>query len=113
MQRAANLLAQCQEQISRKIRVGYDGYGVSDVQILALLGRSDEALAALHQAIDEGWRVDWQYFFDIDPNLDSIRDHPSFLQMRSKVAQDIAAQLARSREMEASGELAPVPEEGA
>ncbi|MBT8079387.1 MAG: tetratricopeptide repeat protein [Gammaproteobacteria bacterium] len=112
-QRAAYLLAQSQEQMSRKIRLGFDGYGVSDVQVFALLGRSDDALAALHRAIGEGWRVDWQYFFDIDPNLDSIRDHPTFLQLRSEVEQDVAEQLERSREMDASGELAPVPEEGA
>ena len=110
--RAADLLADCEKQISETIRVGFLGYWVSDVQILALQGKTDEAMTALRQAIDQGWRTDWRYFFYIDPNLDSIRDQPEFQVLLRQIKQDMAAQLERTHEMEANGEIMAVPAEG-
>jgi TolB-like protein/tetratricopeptide (TPR) repeat protein len=109
--RASALLAQCEQQISGMIRVGFYGYWVSDVQILALQGKTNEALAALRQAIDQGWVTDWRYFFYVDPSLDSIRDEPDFQAMSQEIKEEMAAQLARTREMEANGELAEIPAE--
>ncbi len=109
-ERAAELLADCQKQISATIRVGYFGFWVSDVQILALQGKTDAALTALRQAVDQGWRTDWRYFFYVDPNLDSIREEPEFQVILREVKEDMAAQLERTREMEANGELVEIPE---
>ncbi len=110
--RAADLLADCEKQISETIRVGFFGFWISDVQILALQGKTDEALTALRQAIDQGWRTDWRYFFYVDPNLDSIRDQPEFQVLLREIKQDMAAQLERTHEMEANGEIMAVPAEG-
>ncbi len=109
-ERAADLLDKCQKQIAENIRVGYHGFWVSDVQILALQGKTDAALAALRQAIDQGWRTDWRYFFYVDPNLDAIRGEPEFQSMFKEIQDDMAAQLQRAREMDANGELAAIPE---
>ena len=111
-ERATDFLDKCQNQIAETIRVGYHGYWVSDVQILALQGKTDAALAALRQAIDQGWRTDWRYFFYVDPNLDSIRGEAKFQVMLKEVQDEMAAQLQRAREMEANGELAAIPEIG-
>jgi TolB-like protein/Flp pilus assembly protein TadD len=111
--RAAEMLAACQRRIAETIRVGFHGFWVSDVQILALLGRTDEALAALRQAVDQGWRTDWRYFFYVDPNFDSIRGEQVFQAILREVEDDMAAQLERTREMEANGELVPIPDDGA
>ena len=108
--RAAGLLQKCQDQIAETIRVGFYGFWVSDVQILALQGRTEAALAAVRQAIDQGWRTDWRFFFHVDPNLDSIRDEAEFQAMLQEVKEDMAAQLERAREMEADGELAAIPD---
>lgn len=108
-ERAAMLLNACQNPISKTIRVGFYGFWVSDVQILALQGKTKEALAALRQAIDQGWRTDWRYFFYVDPNLDSIRGEPEFQVLLQYVKDDMASQLKRTREMEANGELAAIP----
>ena len=108
-ERAAILLSACQNQISKTIRVGYLGFWVSDVQILALQGKTDEALAALRQAFDQGWRTDWRYFFYVDPNLDSIRGEPEFQAILGDIKDDMAAQLQRAREMDADGQLVAIP----
>ncbi len=91
-------------------RLGFDGYWIYDVQIYALQGEKQKALAALRQAIDEGWRVGWWYFLKYDPNLESLHDEPEFQAMVAEIEADMAAQLARVREMERNGELEPIPE---
>jgi len=91
-------------------RLGFGGYGVSDVLIYAQQGKTREALSALRQAIDERWSVAWWYFLEHDPSLDSIRDEPEFQAMVAEIKADMAAQLERVRAMESSGELDPVPE---
>ena len=75
------------------------------MQIYALQGKTEKALDALRQAIDNGWRVLWWYWLEHNQNLDSIRDEPEFQAMVVEIKADMAAQLARVRAMEASGEL--------
>ncbi len=91
-------------------RLGDGGYGISDVLIYALQGNTEAALAALRQAIDQGWRTSWWFYLELDPNLDSIRDEPEFQAMVEEIKADMAAQLGRVREMEANGELEPIPD---
>jgi len=90
-------------------RLGF-GYGISDVLIYAQQGKTEKALAALRQAIDERWRNYWWYYAEHDPNLDSIRDEPEFQAMVEEIKAEMAAQLERVRKMEANGELEPIPE---
>jgi TolB-like protein/Tfp pilus assembly protein PilF len=108
-ERAADLLDKCQKQITETIRIGFHGFWVSDVQILALQGKTDGALTALRQAIDQSWRTDWRYFFYVDPNLDSIRGKPEFQAILRDIKDDMAAQLQLAREMDANGELVAIP----
>ncbi|MCH7509404.1 MAG: tetratricopeptide repeat protein [Proteobacteria bacterium] len=73
-------------------------YGIpQQVQIYALQGKTKKALAALRQAIDNGWRALWWYWLEHDPNLDSIRDEPEFQAMVAEIRLDMAAQLERVR----------------
>ena len=90
-------------------RLGFAGSWISDVQIYALRGRTAEALAALREAIDAGWRSLWWYYLNHDKNLDSIRDEPEFQAMVKEIEADMAVQLERVREMERDRELAPAP----
>ena len=90
-------------------RLGFSGTWISDVQIYALKGQTAEALTALREAIDAGWRSLWWYYLEHDKNLDSIRDEAEFQAMVEEVRADITAQLVRLREAKASGELAPIP----
>ncbi len=91
-------------------RLGIRGYRIYDVQIYAQRGKKEEALAALRQAIDQGWRTYWWYYLEHDLSLESIRNEPEFQAMAEEIRADMAKQLARVREMERNGKLAPVPE---
>jgi len=87
----------------------FGGYWISNVQILALQGRKAEALAALRNAVDEGWRTLWWYYLQYDPNLESIRDEPEFQAILTEIKADMSAQMQRIREMEQSGEIEAIP----
>ncbi len=43
-------------------------------------------------------------------DLESLHDEPEFQAMVAEIEADMAAQLARVREMERNGELEPIPE---
>jgi hypothetical protein len=75
-----------------------------------LQGEKQKALSALRQAIDEGWRGDWWYLLQHKPDLESLHDEPEFQAMVEEIEADMAAQLARVREMERNGELESIPE---
>jgi len=111
--RAEQLLDRSLEYIRSIPRGGLDGYWIADVQIYALQGKTKDALAALREAIDDGWRTLWWYYLERDPNLASIRGEPEFHAMLEGVRADMATQLERVREMQRNGELASIPELGA
>ena len=108
--RSDKLLDRSSALIQGMHRLGHTGYGIADAQIYTLQGKTDEALAALRQAIDDGWRQYWWYHAEHDPNLDSIRNEPKFQAMMDEIRTDMAVQLERVREMERNGELAAIPE---
>jgi tetratricopeptide (TPR) repeat protein len=107
-QRADRLLEGSLQYIQQIPRLG--GYGIADAQIYALQDDKQKALSALRRAIDEGWSDSWWYFFKYDPTLESLHDEPEFQAMVVEIEADMAAQLARVREMERNGELEPIPE---
>lgn len=98
-ERADLLLARSLAFIHTIPRAGTLGYGALDASIYALKGRTNRALAALSQAIDQGWRSEWWYFLERDPNLASIRQEPEFQAMLAGIKKDMAAQLRRVQEM--------------
>jgi TolB-like protein/cytochrome c-type biogenesis protein CcmH/NrfG len=109
-ERADWLLKSSLQYIQQIPRLGEQGYDIADVQIYALQGDKQKALATLRQAIDEGWRTMWWYYLQLEPNLESLHDEPEFQAMVAEIEADMAAQLARVREMERNGELEPIPE---
>jgi TolB-like protein/Tfp pilus assembly protein PilF len=86
------------------------GFGIADVQIHAILGNSSNALSSLREAIDEGWRLQWWFYLKHDLALESLQNEPEFQEMFQEIEMEMTAQLERIREMEANGELAPIPE---
>ena len=109
-ERANDLLEGGLKIIETVPRLGTDGYWITDVRIYALQQRPQKALAALRQAIDEGWRVLVWYYLEHDPNLDSIRDEPEFQRLYAELRADLAAQAERVEDLRASGELSPITE---
>jgi TolB-like protein/Flp pilus assembly protein TadD len=91
------LLDQVDALIRRMPRLGGGGFGIADVEVLALRGRKHEALSALRAAERAGWRGGlWpqRYFRDHDPALDSIRAEPEFKSVFADIAHDMAGQRA-------------------
>jgi TolB-like protein/Flp pilus assembly protein TadD len=86
------------------------GSGFADVQLHALRGEKEKALAALQEHVEMGTRYMWRWHILYNPNLDSIRDAPEFSAAVAKIEADMAEQLARVRDMERNGELEPIPE---
>jgi len=109
-ERADLLLGRSLQYIQTLPRLGWSGYGIADVRIYALRGEKQEALSALRQAIDEGWRDLWWYYLKYDPILESLHDEPEYQTMVAEIEADMAEQLARVREMQRSGELTAIPE---
>jgi tetratricopeptide (TPR) repeat protein len=58
------------------------------VQINAIMGKKEEAIAAFRHALDDGYRTLW-WRFPADPNLDSIRDDPRFVAMMKELRADV------------------------
>jgi TolB-like protein/cytochrome c-type biogenesis protein CcmH/NrfG len=86
------------------------GYGIADVELHALRGEKEQALAALREHAAAGTRYMWRWQLLYNPNLESLHDEPEFQAMIAEIEADMAEQLARVREMERNGELEPIPE---
>jgi tetratricopeptide (TPR) repeat protein len=108
--RANALLERGMEVVQKIPRLGFGGHWISDARILAVQGNTDQALAALQQAIDEGWRMLWRSILKYDPTLISLHGNSKFQAIIAELEADMAAQLKHVREMEANGELEPFPQ---
>lgn len=86
-------------------RLGTEGYWITDAEIYALQDRPEMALAALREAIDQGWRALSWFSLDHNPNLDSIRGEAEFERLRKLIVDDMAEQALRANELRASGDL--------
>jgi TolB-like protein/tetratricopeptide (TPR) repeat protein len=105
--RAKSLLASALPVVHSLPRIGLAGHGIRDVQILALQGKPFEALTALREAIDEGFRGTtysngWP--LSLDPYLDSLRDRPEFQAMASEIEDAVMLMQERATLTEASGD---------
>lgn len=74
--------------------------GIAKVDALALLGRNDEALAALRQLIDDGWRLLWRWSTVFNPNHASLHGDPDYESMLVEIEQDLARQVEAFSGME-------------
>jgi tetratricopeptide (TPR) repeat protein len=109
LERAALLLDGSEGFLRTIPRMGWLGYGIADAQIHALRGQKKEALAALREAENDGWRYLWRFHRDHDPNLAFVRDDPQFKAIFADIERDMAAQRARlgARPRNAPPDLAP------
>lgn len=90
-------------------RLGIFGQGVRDAQIYALLGQTEDALGALRQAIDEGYRTSTitdNWVIRIDPYFESLRDDARFAGLLDEIATLNDAMYQRVLDAETSGDWA-------
>ena len=105
--RADRLLAEAERVVARMPRMGINGYGISDVQILIVQGRHDTALRALRNAIDDGFvsmTAHQMWTLDQDPVIDEVRDDDRFKAMRQELDSKIEAMRENVERAEATGD---------
>jgi TolB-like protein/Tfp pilus assembly protein PilF len=90
-------------------RTGPSGYGMTDAEAYARLGRKEQALASLRAALNANYRAFWWAQTEKSPHMSSLLGDPEFSAMMSEIKADMAIQLARVREMSAKGELPDIP----
>lgn len=89
------LLLALEERIATLHRIRGEGYGVLDVYIHALRDDRDQAIAALREAIDMGWRASqWLSWYDLrrDWKLANLHQDPEFISLVDDLEVDIEAQ---------------------
>lgn len=109
-ERADKLLDASLEYIASLPRLGTHGYYVTDVRILALQNRNQEALEALRVAADDRWRFLVWYFMNYDPILDMLESEQSFKDIYAEIEADLSAQGNVVRALIDSGELKGTPD---
>jgi TolB-like protein len=93
--RAGELLDGAMRVIRTLQRLSFLGYGIADVQILALRGERNQALTKLREAEKASWRGPlWRYYRDNDLTLASIRNEPEFKAVFADIERDMARQRA-------------------
>jgi len=102
-QRADDLLKQASAGFSKIRRMGYFGFHHRDIEVNALEGRCDEALAALEQAVEDGWRAHWRLYLEHNPSLAKLRETPVFQDNLEAIRRDMAQQRENLAKQEASG----------
>jgi len=107
---ANRLLDKALERMRTMPRLGYSGYGFADVEVYARQNKTEQALTALRQAIDEGSRVFWWTQVERSPHTESLRADPEFNAMMDEIRSEMATQLKQVRETEAYYELARNPQ---
>ena len=105
--RADRLLQTALPVVQASPRLSIMGAGIRDVQILALQGEDDAALAALREAVDEGFRSSLPFdswTLEMDPYLETIREHNAFLAIVAEIDADVAIMRRHVEQAEASGD---------
>ena len=111
--KAESLLSLVESELPHWSKTSEWGSGVADVELHALRGHKEKALAALREHVALSLMDNWRLQLLYNPNLESIRDTPEFAAIVAEIEADMAEQLARVREMERNGELEPIPEASA
>ena len=97
------------ERIADVPRLGSGGYGFLDAEVHARRSEVRMALDDLRQGINAGWRPGWYTQAEGSPHMTALLRLPEFQNMMTELREDLAAQRARVEDMEANGDLAPIP----
>ncbi len=91
------LLTLAQRDLQRARVNGVDNPDIdySEAVVLALDDQTNAAIEKLQEAYDGGFRVAW--LLEIDPRIDSLRDHPEFIAINARINRDVESALEEVR----------------
>lgn len=92
--KAEELLNRAEAFMLTQNRLGFRGYWVEDARIAAIRGDTAGALAALKQAVDQGWRNLWWFYLRHDPVFAAIRSEPEFQSLHDQVQAEMHTRAA-------------------
>ncbi|HSG96943.1 MAG TPA: tetratricopeptide repeat protein [Woeseiaceae bacterium] len=104
---AQELLRAALPVVRQQPRLGWFGQGIQEVRILALLGRKEDALDALRELVDAGFRepvLTDLWSLDLDPFLAILRDDQRFAAMVDEVNRSLAEMYERVLRAESTGD---------
>lgn len=78
-------------------------------EALAVMGREPEAIEALRQAVDSGWRIDWYWATELNTAFNGVRDTPAFREIVDGLTSEAAFQRVQVESLRRSGEIGPAP----
>ncbi|MBT7951111.1 MAG: tetratricopeptide repeat protein [Gammaproteobacteria bacterium] len=104
-EQANKLLEASLKYVANVPRQGWSGNVIADVLIHTLRGDKQQALTALREAIDAGWRNQWGYELDFDLILEPLRNETKFQAMRDEIKTDLAEQLVRVKALEKEADI--------
>lgn len=89
-ERAEQRLLAAERAVHRQRLNGVDDAGIyyTEAILHTLRGETELALASFREAYDRGWRQAW--LLKIDGRLDSLRDHPRFLEIAQQIQDDVS-----------------------
>jgi tetratricopeptide (TPR) repeat protein len=74
-------------------------------EALAILGDQPASLAELRRIIDMGWRFQWRWKTDLNPNFNGVRQSAGFRGMVAELEQDMAKQRYRIQNLAIRSEV--------
>jgi tetratricopeptide (TPR) repeat protein len=74
-------------------------------EALAILGDQAASLAELRRIIDQGWRMQWRWKTDLNPNFDGVRQSAEFREMVTELEEDMARQRYRVQNLPIRSEV--------
>jgi len=104
---AHKLLTDALTYVQSLPRLGSGGHGIADVQIYAMLGRVDDAIAALQDAVAEGFRSSAMFNFwpiDEDPYLASLNSDERFVALLDTINADVERMRENTVKAEKTGD---------
>lgn len=104
---AQNLLNEVLSITSNQTRLGVAGHGIRDVQALALLGRTEEAISAFKQAVSAGYISSLSFDgFELskDVYLRSIQNDPEFVEQVEIINHRITSMRERVETAQSTGD---------
>ena len=104
-QQAVILLQGALAAIAARPRLGFSGFGISDVEIQALMGDTEKALDTLAMAVEQGWRSGWRLQTRDNDNLVSLHADPRYQAIMADIEAQMSTQLALVRTQQTRGLL--------